>query len=168
MDVNRYTRPRTESEATLEAKRIITEACQPEPQFPTFHRDDTERPPVGDAPPVRQDDRRIVPAWAAGIAVASIGVGAGCTGLGCASWLLFNGLSEVSVPGLERFAAVIIAPFAGLALVITAAGVAIHHAMASTTTNNTTHIYEGPVTQTENNEKTETRGFMVWVRKQVN
>lgn len=89
---------------------------------------------IGDAPPVPQPDTRIAPQWAVGIAVASIGVGAGSTGLGCAAWLLFKGLSLVSVPGLERFALIVIAPFAGAAMVLTAAGVAISKARAATTT----------------------------------
>jgi hypothetical protein len=75
---------------------------------------------IGTASPVSQPDSRIVPAWAAGIAVASIGVGAGATGIGCAAWLLFQGLSAVSVPSLERFAWIVIAPFAGVAMAATA------------------------------------------------
>ncbi|WP_372344709.1 hypothetical protein [Streptomyces sp. KL116D] len=83
---------------------------------------------IGSTPPVPQPDSRIVPPWAAGIAVASIGVGAGATGLGCAVWLAMRGLALVSVPGLERFAWIIIAPFAGAAMLLTAGGAAISKA----------------------------------------
>ncbi|WP_328632015.1 hypothetical protein [Streptomyces sp. NBC_00356] len=83
---------------------------------------------IGTTPPVPQPDSRIVPTWATGIAVASLGVGAGATGLGCAVWLAMKGLSMVSVPSLERFAWIIIAPFAGAAMLATAIGVAITRA----------------------------------------
>ncbi|MFE9770031.1 hypothetical protein ACFYPC_36825 [Streptomyces sp. NPDC005808] len=149
-------RPMSDSEAAAEAKRIIAEACRPERQFATSFRDETESPAYGDAPPVKQDDKRIVPAWAAGIAVASIGVGAGSTGLGCAAWLMFKGLSLVSVPGLERFALIVIAPFAGLAMVATAVGTAIAKVKEGSTTN----VFEGPVTHnTEINNNSSTRGM---------
>ncbi|MFE4822915.1 hypothetical protein ACFRFU_42180 [Streptomyces sp. NPDC056704] len=149
-------RPMSDSEAAAEAKRIIEEACRPERQFATSFRDETESPAYGNTPPVKQDDKRIVPAWAAGMAVASIGVGAGSTGLGCAAWLMFKGLSLVSVPGLERFALIVIAPFAGLAMVATAVGAAIAKAKGGSTTN----VFEGPVTHnTEINNTSNTRGM---------
>ncbi|MFF3488733.1 hypothetical protein ACFYXC_36500 [Streptomyces sp. NPDC002701] len=152
-------RPMSEAEAAVEAKRILEAEFRPEQpvrHFPTSFRDDTPVPAYGDTPPVKQDDRRIVPAWAAGIAVASIGVGAGSTGLGCAAWLMFKGLSLVSVPGLERFALIVIAPFAGAAMVLTAAGAAIAKAREGSTTN----VFEGPVTHnTEINNTTTTRGM---------
>ncbi|MET9847901.1 hypothetical protein [Streptomyces ossamyceticus] len=155
----------SESEAAAEARRLIEEwADKPVRHHPTSFRDETEPPTYGDAPPVKQDDKRIVPAWAAGIAVASIGVGAGATGLGCASWLLFRGLSLVSVPGLERFALIVIAPFAGLAMVLTAGGAAIAKAKASSTTN----VYEGSVTQkTEINNFSNQRGMFSRTRNDI-
>ncbi|MFF0087820.1 hypothetical protein ACFYR1_50700 [Streptomyces canus] len=154
-----------ESEAAAEARRLIDDwASKPVRHHPTSFRDDTEPPAFGATPPVKQEDKRIVPAWAAGIAVASIGVGAGTTGLGCAAWLFFKGLSLVSVPGLERFALVVIAPFAGLAMVLTAGGAAIAKAMSSSTTN----VYEGPVTQnTEINNSSNQRGMFSRTRNEI-
>ncbi|MGA5564296.1 hypothetical protein ACPCUV_24465 [Streptomyces platensis] len=155
----------SESEADAEARRLLDEwAAKPVRHHPTSFRDETEPPPFGDAPPVKQDDKRIVPAVAAGIAVASIGVGAGATGLGCAAWLLFRGLSLVSVPGLERFALIVIAPFAGLAMVLTAGGAAIAKAKSSSTTN----VYEGPVTQnTKITNTSSQRGMLSRTRNDV-
>lgn len=116
---------------------------------------------IGNTPPVQQPDTRIVPQWAVGIAVASIGVGAGSTGLGCAAWLLFKGLSLVSVPGLERFAWIIIAPFAGFAMVATAVGGLISKVKRAVPPqiNNT---YTGTVHQQHSETHTSTRG--VWVK----
>jgi hypothetical protein len=164
-------RPMSDSEAAAEAKRIIETEFRPQPDapvrhFPTSFRDESPLPAYGDAPPVKQDDRRIVPAWAAGIAVASIGVGAGSTGLGCAAWLLFRGLSLVSVPGLERFALIVIAPFAGLAMLLTAGGAAIAKAKASSTS--TTNVYEGSVVQnTQINNTSHQRGMFSRTRNDV-
>jgi hypothetical protein len=124
------------------------------PDLPS-HKDG---PRIGDTPPVPQPDTRIAPQWAVGMAVASIGVGAGSTGLGCAVWLLFKGLSLVSVPGLERFAWIIIAPFAGLAMVVTAIGGAINKARDVNTT--THHHYNGTVHQ--KNDTTNSRS--IWAK----
>jgi hypothetical protein len=118
------TAPLSEEAAKDEAERLIRAAYQPtrvvvdDPAIPSYK----DGPRVGATPPVAQPDSRLVPQWALGLAVASIGVGAGATGLGCAAWLAFKGLSMVSVPGLERFAWIIIAPFAGLAMAATAIG----------------------------------------------
>lgn len=98
---------------------------------------------IGNAQPVPQPDSRIAPQWAVGVAIASIGVGAGSTGLGCAAWLACKGLSLVSVPGLERFALVVIAPFVGAAMLVTAVGVAISRARAAAPTIHN----HGPVDQ---------------------
>lgn len=113
---------------------------------------------IGNTPPVQQPDSRIAPQWAVGVAVASIGVGAGSTGLGCAAWLLFKGLSLVSVPGLERFALIVVAPFAGAAMVLTALGAAISRARVAVTTIHN----HGPVYQDQRNQETHTKG--VWAR----
>ncbi|UDM05567.1 hypothetical protein [Streptomyces longhuiensis] len=154
-----------ESEAAAEARRLIESwAAQPVRHHPTSFRDPSTPPAIGAAPPVPQPDKRIVPAWAAGIAVASIGVGAGSTGLGCAAWLLFNGLSLVSVPSLTRFAFIVIAPFAGVAMVVTAVAAAISKAKEADHT--TTNVYEGTVvnnTEVRNNSTT-TRGLFARTR----
>ncbi|WP_334535316.1 hypothetical protein [Streptomyces sp. B21-105] len=132
--------PLTETEASAEAARLIREAYRQEvPAAPTSFRDHSPVPAFGDAPPVLQDDRRIVPQWAAGVAVASIGVGAGVTGLGCGVWLVLQGLSSVTLFGVLAIAA----PFAGAAMVATAVGSAISKAKRASTTN----IYRGSVVQ---------------------
>ncbi|MFJ5644066.1 hypothetical protein [Streptomyces sp. NPDC093223] len=120
--------------------------------------DTTPQATIGNTPPVPQPDARIAPRWAVGIAVASIGVGAGSTGLGCAAWLALKGLAMVSVPGLERFALVIIAPFAGAAMVLTAAGVAIGKARTAVTTIHN----HGPVHQEQRNVQSKNVGL--WAR----
>ncbi|MCF3105402.1 hypothetical protein IPZ58_27990 [Streptomyces roseoverticillatus] len=132
----------TETEAAAEARRLITEAYQSERQAPTFYRDDSPVPAYGNTPPVRQDDRRIVPAWAAGIAVASIGVGAGLTGIGCGAWLVLQGLASVTLTSVLMGTL----PFAALAMVATAVGGAISKARAAT--SQTTNVYTGAVTYT--------------------
>ncbi|MFD8938585.1 hypothetical protein ACFV0R_25600 [Streptomyces sp. NPDC059578] len=149
-------RPMSEAEAAAEAKRILHASFGPgeEPvrQFPTSFRDDTELPAYGTTPPVPQDDRRIVPAWAAGIAVASIGVGAGVTGIGCGAWLVLQGLASVSLAGVLM----VTLPFAGAAMLATAIGGAISKARSAV--NKT--VYEGPVTQhTEIHNTSSTRGM---------
>ncbi|MEU1497294.1 hypothetical protein [Streptomyces sp. NPDC005732] len=124
-----------------------------DPSIPSFE----DGAKIGDTPPVSQPDSRIVPAWAAGVAVASIGVGAGATGLGCAAWLACKGLSMVSVPGLERFALIVIAPFAGAAMVLTAAGVAISKARTAITVVNN----NGPVYQDQREIRSKATGLVV-------
>lgn len=111
---------------------------------------------IGTTPPVPQPDTRIAPQWAVGIAVASIGVGAGSTGLGCAAWLAFKGLSLVSVPGLERFAVIVIAPFAGAAMVLTALGAALGKARATITTIHN----HGPVHEDRREIRSKTIGIL--------
>jgi hypothetical protein len=106
---------------------------------PTSYRDETEPPEYGDAPPVLQPDKRIVPAWAAGIAVASIGVGAGVTGLGCGAWLVLKGLASVTLNGVLM----VTLPIAAAAMFVTAVGAAISRVRSAVTTN----IYKGTVHQ---------------------
>ncbi|MEE1943054.1 hypothetical protein V1L54_27230 [Streptomyces sp. TRM 70361] len=151
-----------ESEAAAEARRLIDNwASKPVHHHPTSFRDDTEPPAFGTAPPVRQDDQRIVPAWAAGIAVASIGAGAGITGIGCGAWLVLQGLASVTLN------AVLMAtlPFAGLAMAATALGGALSKARATVTRN----VYEGPVTHhTEIHNNSTTRGaFFARTRNEI-
>ncbi|MFD3931718.1 hypothetical protein [Streptomyces sp. NPDC058614] len=142
-----------ESEAAAEARRLIEAwAQQPVRHHPTTFRDDSPRPAFGPTPPVPQPDHRVVPAWAAGIAVASIGVGAGVTGIGCGAWLVLQGLASVTLYGVLM----VTLPFAGFAMVATAIGGAISKAKAGSTTN----VFEGPVTHnTEINNNSSTRGM---------
>jgi len=129
---------RTDSEASAEARRLIAEAYRPQaPAAPTYFRDDTPVPAIGTTPPVPQPDSRIVPQWAAGVAVASIGVGAGAVGLGCAAWLFLQALSSVTLTGVLA----VTAPFAGAAALATAIGGAISKARRASTTN----VYQGTV-----------------------
>lgn len=130
-------RPLTESAASAEAYRLIKEAYQQEASTPTSFRDTSPVPTIGSTPPVPQPDQRIVPQWAAGVAVASIGVGAGVTGLGCGAWLVFQGLSSVTLFGVLAIAA----PFAGVAMVVTVIGAAVSRARSASTTN----VYQGTV-----------------------
>lgn len=164
MDFDHITRPLTDDEARAEAERIIARSfqteTQPVRQFPTSFRDDTKLPAYGDTPPVHQDDKRIVPAWAAGIAVASIGVGAGITGIGCGAWLVLQGLASVTLYGVLM----VTLPFAGVAMVATAIGGAFSKARRSVSKT----VYEGPVTQnTQINNTTTTRGMFSRTRNDV-
>ncbi|WP_372412050.1 hypothetical protein [Streptomyces luteireticuli] len=140
-----------ESEAATEAHRLIAEAYRPEPQFPTSYRDDSLVPAYGSAPPVKQDDRRIVPAWATGIAVTAVGVGAGITGIGCGAWLVPHGLAAVTLTGVLM----VTLPLTGAAILATAIGSAVSRARTAVST----HIYEGPVTYTENYNTSHQRGM---------
>ncbi|MGC4986636.1 hypothetical protein ACLQ18_39605 [Streptomyces sp. DT193] len=160
MDFNHATRPLSDSEAKAEAERIIAEAMRPEWQFPTSFRDESEVPAYGDTPPVHQDDKRIVPAWAAGIAVASIGVGAGSVGLGCCAWLVLNALASVTLYGVLM----VTLPFAGVAMMATAIGGAISKARSPVTKN----VFEGPVMQnTQINNTSNQRGMFSRTRNDV-
>ncbi|MEU8598417.1 hypothetical protein AB0D07_32760 [Streptomyces globisporus] len=142
-----------ESEAAAEAQRLLDDwASRPVRHHPTSFRDETKPPAFGPTPPVKQDDHRIVPAWAAGIAVASIGVGAGITGVGCGAWLILNGLASVTLNSVLM----VTLPLAGLAMTVTAIGGAISKARAAITTN----VYEAPVTQhNEIRNSSTTRGM---------
>ena len=126
---------------------------------PTAYRDETPVPAVGSALPVPQPDSRSVPQWAAGIAVASIGIGAGVTGIGCGAWLIFRGLSSVTLLGVIAIAA----PFIGIAAVTTAIGAAISQAKRSSTTN----VYQGTVVQDQRQVNTTTRGLLANTRNQL-
>lgn len=134
-------RPLSTAEASAEAARLIHEAYRQEAlaPTPTSYRDPNPAPAYGTAAPVAQPDSRIVPQWAAGVAVASIGVGAGITGLGCGAWLALQGLASVTLMGVLT----VTLPLAGLAAVITAAGAAVARARSASTTN----VYEGTVVQ---------------------
>ncbi|MFJ8097031.1 hypothetical protein [Streptomyces griseofuscus] len=136
--------PMTDAEAAAEARRIIADACQPTPHMPTAYRDPAPLPAYGPTPPVPQPDNRIVPAWAAGMAVAGIGVGATCVGLGCGIWLACKGFAAVTLSSVLF----VTLPIAALAAVATAIGSAVRSIKATHT--ETHHHYTGPVRQ-ENN-----------------
>lgn len=161
--------PLSDEAAEQEARRLISAAWKPdEPAKPTLtttsFRDDSEVPKIGDTPPVPQPDSRIVPRWAAATAVVSVAFGAGSTGVGCAAWLVMKGLSLVSVPSLQNFALVILAPFVGIALAVLAIGAAVAKAKAGGTVN----IFKGPVDITHKTElRSETRGLLARTRNVV-
>jgi hypothetical protein len=130
-------------EAADEMLAALNDAIQRGRQTPTAVRVDDpsipsyeDGPRTGDAPPVWQDDKRIVPEWALGLAVGSIGVGAGVTGIGCGIWLACKGLSSVihslSTVTLAGVLTVTL-PFAGLAMAATAIGGAISRAKKAAT-----------------------------------
>ncbi|MFK0109312.1 hypothetical protein [Streptomyces sp. NPDC091217] len=134
----------TDAEITDEARRIIADAYRPVPQVPTAYRDTSPLPAYGTAPPVPQPDRRIVPAWAAGTAVAGIGVGATCVGIGCGIWLACQGFAAVTLTSVLF----VTLPIAAVAGVFTAIGCALR-ALKNTHTE-THHHYAGPVRQETN------------------
>ncbi|MER6430876.1 hypothetical protein ABT272_24520 [Streptomyces sp900105245] len=134
----------TDAEATAEAHRIIADAYRPVPQMPTAYRDATPLPAYGSTPPVPQPDNRIVPAWAAGTAVAGIGVGATCVGVGCGIWLACQGFAAVTLTSVLF----ITLPIAAAAAVAAAIGSALRSIKATHTVTN--HHYAGPVRQEAN------------------
>ncbi|MFD9057547.1 hypothetical protein LH646_30460 (plasmid) [Streptomyces sp. WA1-19] len=147
--------PLTDREAAAEAERILAAAYQPSHPAPTatHYRDDTPLPTHGRTPPVPQPDHRIVPAWAAGTAVASIGVGAGSVGLGCCAWLVLQGLASVTLYGVLM----VTLPFAGAAMLATATGIAVSKARKPVSKT----VYEGPVTQhTTHHHTSTTKGLI--------
>ncbi|MGY4960289.1 hypothetical protein [Streptomyces sp. 900105245] len=134
----------SDAEAATEARRIIAEACQPVAQMPTSYRDTAPLPAYGSTPPIPQPDSRIVPAWAAGTAVAGIGVGAAFVGIGCAIWLACQGFAAVTLTSVLF----VTLPIAAVAAVAAAIGSALRSLNATGT--ETHHHYAGPVLQ-ENN-----------------
>ncbi|MEU0179492.1 hypothetical protein ABZ178_40080 [Streptomyces massasporeus] len=140
----------TEDQAAAEARRIIADAYRPAPDMPTAYRDTSPLPAYGSTPPVPQPDRRIVPAWAAGTAVAGIGVGAACVGVGCGVWLACQGFAAVSLTSVLF----VTLPIAALAAVVASIGTALRSLKATRT--ETHHHYTGPVNQ--ENTTSHTRG----------
>ncbi|PWI43188.1 hypothetical protein [Streptomyces sp. ICBB 8177] len=131
----------TDMEAAAEARRIIEDVYRPVPQMPTAYRDTTPLPSYGPTPPVPQPDHRIVPAWAAGTAVAGIGVGVTCVGLGCGIWLACQGFAAVTLTSVLF----VTLPMAAVAAVAAAIGSALRSLKA--THAETHHHYAGPVRQ---------------------
>ncbi|WP_329625903.1 hypothetical protein OG357_38365 (plasmid) [Streptomyces sp. NBC_01255] len=148
-------RPMSDPEAAVEAERILRTEFrdQPSAPVPTSFRDETPLPAFGPTPPVLQPETRIVPAWAAGTAVASIGIGAGITGAGCGVWLVLQGLAAVTLTSVLM----VTLPLAALAALATAIGSAVQHARATVT--RTENHYAGPVTQHVQHTEQTARGF---------
>lgn len=120
---------------------------------------------IGESAPVPQPDSRIVPAWAAGIAVASIGVGAGVTGIGCGAWLVLQGLASVTLYGVLA----VTLPLAGVAMVITAIGGLASRVkkVVEAIPAEQHHHYAGPVTQDSRQISTKTTGVFAKTRNQT-
>ncbi|MEU3418640.1 hypothetical protein AB0F39_08830 [Streptomyces murinus] len=152
----------TDTEAAAEARRIIADAYRPLPETPTAYRDTTPLPAYGLTPPVPQPDRRIVPAWAAGMAVAGIGVGATCVGVGCGIWLACQGFAAVTLAGVLF----VTLPIAALAAVVTAIGSAVRSAKATRT--ETHHHYTGPVRLETNTITAPAYGLIARNRNELN
>ncbi|WP_331764334.1 hypothetical protein [Streptomyces sp. NBC_01506] len=146
-------RPLSESEAEAEARRIIEGLWTSEPAAtsPTSYVDRTPVPAYGTTPPVVQPDNRVVPPWAAGVAVASIGAGAGITGVGCGVWLVLQGLASVTLTSVLF----VTLPIAAVAAMVVAVGSVVRSVKAANVT--THHHYSGPVHQ-ENNTQVENHG----------
>ncbi|MEU8454855.1 hypothetical protein [Streptomyces griseoaurantiacus] len=152
----------SDAEATAEARRIIAEAYRPVRQMPTAYRDDAPLPAYGTTPPVPQPDSRIVPPWAAGTAVAGIGVGAACVGIGCGVWLACQGFAAVTLTSVLFLTL----PIAAVAAVATAIGSAARSIRATHTT--THHHYAGPVRQENNTITAPAYGLIARNRNELN
>ena len=125
----------------------------PDPDVPS-HKDG---PRVGTTPPVAQPDSRIVPPWALGIAVASIGVGAGITGIGCGVWLACQGFAAITLNSVLF----VTLPLAGLAMAATAIGGLISKVKKAAPPVINNHI-SGPVHV--DRRKVQSKATGVWVK----
>ncbi|MFC8065484.1 hypothetical protein [Streptomyces sp. NPDC057293] len=132
--MSEHVAPMSEEVATETARQIMA----------TAFRDPTPVPKIGTTPPVPQPDSRRVPAWATGIAVASIGIGAGAVGLGCAVWLAAKGLAAITLTGVLAA----LSPFVGVSLLVLAIGAAVARASRASTTN----VYKGSVSVSNKTE----------------
>ncbi|MCQ4042987.1 hypothetical protein ACFOSC_13880 [Streptantibioticus rubrisoli] len=134
----------SDAEVNAEARRIIADAYRPVTHTPTSYRDTAPLPAYGTTPPVPQPDRRMVPAWAAGTAVASIGTGAAFVGVGCGIWLACQGFAAVTLTSVLF----VTLPIAAVAAVAAAIGSALR--ALKTAHTETHHHYAGPVRQETN------------------
>jgi predicted phage tail protein len=147
-------------DATREQAQYLIDAVNDALQTPTHYRDDTPVPAKGDTPPVPQPDSRRVPAWATGIAVASLGIGAGAVGIGCAVWLAAKGLAAITLTGVLAA----LSPFVGLAALVLAIGAAIARVGRASTTN----VYKGSVSVTNKTEiRSTAKGLFARNRNQI-
>ncbi|MFD5014606.1 hypothetical protein [Streptomyces chartreusis] len=152
----------SDAEANAEARRIIADAYRPVAQMPTQFRDTNPLPAYGAAPPVPQPDHRIVPAWAAGTAVAGIGTGAAFVGVGCGIWLACKGFAAVTLTSVLF----VTLPIGAVAAVAVAIGSALRALKA--THSETHHHYSGPVRQESNTITAPAYGLIAHNRNQLN
>ncbi|GAB2891744.1 hypothetical protein [Streptomyces mayteni] len=156
----------SDAQATAEAARLIHEAYQPEapPQAQTSYRDPSPVPRYGTTPPVPQPDRRIVPQWAVGTAVASIGGGTGLLAIALGARLVLDGAAAMSMTGVAALSA----PFIAVGMAAIGIGAAASRARQSSEDTHITNVYEGPVTQnTEINASSHTRGIFSRTRNDL-
>lgn len=147
-------------DSTRDQARQLIDAVNDALTAPTAYRDDTPVPAIGTTPPVAQPETRRVPTWATGIAVASLGIGAGAVGVGCAVWLAAKGLAAITLTGVLAA----LSPFVGLAVLALAIGAAIARASRARTTN----VYKGSVSVTNKTEISSTaRGLFARNRNTV-
>ncbi|MCZ4605213.1 hypothetical protein O3S80_15955 [Streptomyces sp. Lzd4kr] len=152
----------SDAEANAEARRIIADAYRPVTQAPTSYRDTNPVPAYGTAPPVPQPDHRIVPAWAAGTAVAGIGTGAAFVGVGCGIWLACKGFAAVTLTSVLF----VTLPIAAVAVVAVAIGSALRALKATHT--ETHHHYTGTVRQETNTITAPAYGLIARNRNELN
>ncbi|MBD3934838.1 hypothetical protein IF129_25160 [Streptomyces chumphonensis] len=151
--------PRTEIEAAAEAAQLIAAAYSPAPHTPlaTAYRDTTPVPVYGPTPPVHQPDRRVVPEWAAGIAVAGVGLGCFAALTGAGIYAATAGIAKLTIWGVAAIAV----PFVGISAVAIAIGTAIRCVRAAAPPV-THHHYQGAVTQ--HHQNITTRGAIARTR----
>ncbi|MGP3950967.1 hypothetical protein [Streptomyces sp. 7N604] len=124
---------RVTSEELIEAALKIP-AIRPDQATP--YKDPTPPQPTG-TQPVKQDDRRIVPQWAAGVAVAGTGIGLMSIGVGLGAKLFFE---SITTEGVVVAGLIVAAPL----LLISAAGAALSK-LKKGTPPDVTNNFNGPV-----------------------
>lgn len=149
--------PRTEAEAATEAARLIAAAYSPDTPPTTAYRDTTPIPAHGTTPPVHQPDRRIVPEWAAGVAVAGAGLGCFAALTGAGIYAATAGLAQLTLVGVAAIAL----PFVGISAVAIAIGTVVRRVRAAAPPI-THHHYRGAVTQ--HHQAITTRGAIARTR----
>lgn len=133
--------PLTDSVMQAAVRDLLHQTSYNNPELPS-HKDGSQ---IGTATPVDQPDSRIVPQWALGLAVGSIGVGAGVTFIGCGVWLACKGLASVihSLSSVTLNGVLVVTlPIAGLAMAVTAIGGAVSKAKKAARPD--VHVHNGP------------------------
>ncbi|MFB7900659.1 hypothetical protein ACFC1B_30645 [Streptomyces xiamenensis] len=148
---------RTEAEAAAEAARLIAAAYSPDTHTPTAYRDTAPLPDYGSTPPVHQPDRRLVPEWAAGVAVVSVAVGCGAALIGAGIYAATAGLAQLTWSGVAALAA----PFIATGFLVVAIGTVIRRVRTAAPPI-TQHHYQGDVTH--HHQTITTRGAIARTR----
>ena len=152
----------SDAEAKEVVDGLIRDAFQEERRVPTMtsFRDDSPNRP-SNIPPAHQPDNRIVPAWAAGTAVAGIGVGAACVGVGCGFWLACRAVADVTLMSVLF----VTLPIAAVAAVVAAVATAISRfrAVAAARPEHH-HHYKGDVHQDNSTHNSKNTGVVAYNR----